>query len=87
MIKRKMHKGITRNQIREKTASLQDLYMNVEEDKTFGYVSYGGIMMQINPQKGVRISEARKSQFLQLWEFLLYSSNSYSGRFSKISDS
>ncbi len=38
-------------------------YIYLEEDKTSGYVSYGGFMIQINPQRRIRISEREKLWF------------------------
>ena len=58
-----MYKVITRKQIREKIIFSPYIYMCNEEDKTSGYVSYGCIIMQISPQKGVRISEIEKRWF------------------------
>jgi hypothetical protein len=57
------NKVITRKRNREKTMSLLYKYIYLEEDKTSGYVCSGGIMMQINPQKGVRLSEKDKFWF------------------------
>ena len=49
--------------IRKKKVSQSYLYIFLEDDKTSGYVSYGGIMLQINTHKEERILEKEKLWF------------------------
>ena len=49
--------------MKQKKVSKSNLYVFLEDDKTSGYVSYGGIMLQINAHKENRILDKEKLWF------------------------
>ena len=49
--------------IKQKKVSQSNLYVFIEDDKTSGYVSYGGIILQINTHKENRILDKEKLWF------------------------
>jgi hypothetical protein len=63
LFEREIYTGLTRKQLRQITNSFPNKYSYLEDDKASGYISYGGIMMLINPHKEARISEKEKLWF------------------------
>jgi ppGpp synthetase/RelA/SpoT-type nucleotidyltranferase len=63
LFEREIYTDIARKQLRQMTFSIPNKYSYLEDDKTSGYVSYGGIMMPINTHKEVRMTEKDKLRF------------------------
>lgn len=66
MLEKEIYQSIMQNQKkqkRQKTVSQPNTYLYLEDVKASGYVSYGGIIMQIKECKEERITEKEKQWF------------------------